>query len=201
MWKKTFVCAAALMIAGSMIVYAQQGPGEPSASGEDKGASTNEDIAAAHWAPKFNMEDIAAFADARIAALHAGLKLNADQEKIWPTFEQALHDLIKMRMDRFAVTREQQPPSDPVMQLQRLADALSTRGAALKRLADALVPLYQSFDDGQKRRFEILARFMRPNSRHFGMWQGETDRHGGMRGGDNFHGGPYRFGDGESTPD
>ena len=28
MWKKTFVCAAALMIAGSMIVYAQQGPGE-----------------------------------------------------------------------------------------------------------------------------------------------------------------------------
>ena len=29
MWTKTFVCAAALMIAGPVFVYAQQGPGEP----------------------------------------------------------------------------------------------------------------------------------------------------------------------------
>jgi zinc resistance-associated protein len=181
MWKKTFVCAAALMIAGSMIVYAQQGPGESSASKEDKGAptQTNEDIAALH---KFNMEDMAAFADARIAALHAGLKLNADQEKNWPTFEQALRDLTKMRTEGFAATREQQTSSDPVMRLQRLADALSTRGAVLKRLADSLAPLYQGFDDGQKRRFQVLARFMRPHL--------ETDRHGGMR--DNFDGGHHR---------
>ncbi len=104
MWKKAFVCATALMIAGSMIVYAQQGPRGPSASGDDRGAATNtnEDIAAVHWASKVNMEDMAAFADARIAALHAGLKLNADQEKIWPTFEQSLRDLIKMRMERSA---------------------------------------------------------------------------------------------------
>ncbi len=185
MWKKTFVCAAALMIAGSMIAYAQQGPGEPAASGADKGGSTNtnEDIAALHGAPKFNMEDMAAFADARIAALHAGLKLNADQEKIWPPFEQSLRDLIKMRTDGFAAMRERQPSSDPVMRLQRLADALSTRGAVLKRLADALAPLYQNFDDGQKRRFTILARFIRPNTHGFGMWRGETAPHGGMRGG------------------
>jgi zinc resistance-associated protein len=203
MWKKTFVCAAALIIAGSMIVYAQQGPGEPNASGEDKGASTNSnaDISALHWVPKFNMEDMAAFADARIAALHAGLNLNADQEKIWAPFEQSLRDLIKMRTDGFAATREQQPSSDPIMRLQRLADALSTRGAILKRLADTLAPLYQSFDDGQKRRFTILARFMRRHTQDFGMWHGDTARHGRMRGGDNFHGGPYRFGDGEATPD
>ena len=180
MWKKTFVCAAALMIAGSMIVYAQQGPGESSASKEDTGAptQTNEDIAALH---EFNMEDMAALADARIAALHAGLKLNADQEKNWPTFEQALRDLTKMRTEGFAATREQQMSSDPVMRLQRLADALSTRGAVLKRLADSLAPLYQGFDDGQKRRFQVLARFMRPHL--------ETDRHGGMR--DIFDGGHH----------
>jgi zinc resistance-associated protein len=188
MWKKAFICAAALMIAGSMIVYAQQGPRGPSASGEDRGAATNtnEDIAAVHWASKFNMEDMAAFADARIAALHAGLKLNADQEKIWPTFEQSLRDLIKMRMERSAAKPEQQPSSDPVMRLQRLADALSARGAILKHLADTLAPLYQSFDDGQKRRFTILARFMRPHSQHSG---------------DNFHGGPHHFGRSESMPD
>jgi zinc resistance-associated protein len=179
MWKKTFVCAAALMIAGSMIVYAQQGSGESSVSKEDKGAPTQ---------TKVNMEDMAAFADARIAALHAGLKLNADQEKNWPTFEQALRDLTKMRTEGFAATREQQTSSDPVMRLQRLADALSTRGAVLKRLADSLAPLYQGFDDGQKRRFQVLARFIRPHL--------ETDRHGGMR--DNFDGG-YHLGDREGT--
>ena len=34
-----------------------------------------------------NPEDRAAFADARIAAVHAGLKLTADQEKLWPPVE------------------------------------------------------------------------------------------------------------------
>ena len=188
MWKKAFVCATALMIAGSMIVYAQQGPRGHSASGEDTGAATNtnEGIAAVPRAPKFNMEDMAAFTDARIAALHAGLKLNADQEKIWPTFEQSLRDLIKMRMEGAAAKPEQQPSSDPVMRLQRLADALSARGAILKHLADTLAPLYQSFDDGQKRRFTILAQFMRPHSQHFS---------------DNFHSGPHHFGRGENMPD
>jgi zinc resistance-associated protein len=188
MWKKAFVCAAALLIVGSIIVYAQQGPKGPSASGEDRGAATNtnEDIAAVHWASKFNMEDMSAFADARIAALHAGLKLNADQEKIWPTFEQSLRDLIKMRTEGSATKPEQQPSPDPVMRLQRLADALSTRGAVLKHLADTLAPLYQSFDDGQKRRFTILAQFMRPRSQHSG---------------DNFQGGLHHFGRGGIMPD
>jgi zinc resistance-associated protein len=132
------------------------------------------------------MEDMAAFADARIAALHAGLKLNADQEKIWPNFEQSLRDLMKMRTEGSAANPEQQSSSDPVMRLQRLADALSARGAMLKHLADTLTPLYRSFDDGQKRRFTILARFMRSHSRHSS---------------DNFYGGPHHFGRGESMPD
>jgi zinc resistance-associated protein len=186
MWKKAFVCATALMIGGSMSVYAQQGPRGPSASGEDTGGATNEGNAAIHWAPKFNMEDMAAFADARIAALHAGLKLNAEQEKIWPNFEQSLRDLMKMRTEGSAANPEQQSSSDPVMRLQRLADALSAHGAMLKRLADTLTPLYRSFDDGQKRRFTILARFMRSHSRHSS---------------DNFYGGPHHFGRGESMPD
>src|SRR5450759_528336 len=198
MWKKAFVGATALMIAGSMIVYAQQRPEEPDASAEDKGAFADARVASLHEGLEFNAEDMAAFADARIAALHAGLKLNADQEKIWPNFEQSLRDLTKMRTDGFAATLEQQPSSDPVIRLQRLADALSTRGAVLKRLADTLAPLYQSFDDGQKRRFTILARFMRPHTHNFGMRHGETTRHDGTRGGDNFHGSPYRFGDGEA---
>jgi len=53
---------------------------------------------------------------------------------------------------------------------------LTTRGAALKRLADSAAPLYQSLDEGQKRRFAMLSRFMRPRMAHSGMWRGE---HGG----------------------
>ena len=184
MWKKAFGCATALMLlAGSMIVYAQQSPRGPGASEEGGTGGATDEI---HWAAKFNMEDMAAFADARIAALHAGLKLNADQEKNWPNFEQSLRDLMKMRTEASPAKPEQQPSTDPVMRLQHLADALSAHGAILKHLADTLTPLYQSFDDGQKRRFTVLARFMRPGSQHSS---------------DNFHGGPHLFGRGESMPD
>src|SRR5512139_2531752 len=40
-------------------------------------------------------EDVAAFTDARIAALKAGLKLTAEQEKHWPAVETALRDLAR----------------------------------------------------------------------------------------------------------
>ena len=200
MWKKAFVGAAALMIAGSIIVYAQQGSETPIVS-VNKGAFTDSRVGEPHAGLKLNAEDMAAFSDARIAGLHAGLKLNIDQEKIWPAFEQALRDLAKMRMDRFAAARDLQPSSDPVQRLQRRADALSARGAALKRLADTLAPLYQSLDDGQKRRFTILARFMRPHPRHFGMGRGEMDGRGGMRGSDNFHASPHGYGGGEGMRD
>ena len=190
MWNKAFVGAAVLMIAGSMIVYAQERVERPDASVEDKGAVADTRTAAPQAGLGFDTEDMAAFADARIAALHAGLKLNADQEKTWPAFEQAVRDLAKMRTDGIAAAHDRQSVTDPVQRLQRQADALNSRGAVLKRLADTLAPLYQSFDDGQKRRFTILARFIGPRPQHRGMWRGEMHGGSGMRGGGNFHGVP-----------
>ena len=55
---------------------------------------------------RFSPEDRAAFLDARIAALKAGLELNADQEKNWPPLELAMRDLAKQRAERFAAWRE-----------------------------------------------------------------------------------------------
>jgi len=43
-----------------------------------------------------------AFANARLAALHAGLGLTPDQEKNWPAFEQASREMAKLRLDRLA---------------------------------------------------------------------------------------------------
>ena len=190
MWKKAVVGAAVVLVAGSMMVYAQQqrfgGPGTP-------GGMMGSPLAG--WRP--SADDMSAFADARIAALHAGLRLTADQEKSWPAFEQALRDAAKIRIERRTAARDQQPSANPIERMQRRADAMTTRGAALKRLADTAAPLYQSLDDAQKQRFAMLARFLRPHERHGGMehrgmWR---ERFGHMQGGDGF--GQRRFGDGD----
>ena len=190
MWNKAAVGAAVILVAGSMMVYAQQrGPGGFGGPGGAPGGMLGSRMGMGGWHP--SPDDMSAFADARIAALHAGLRLNADQEKSWPAFEQALHDFAKMRIDRMTARRDQQQQqqtatnSNPIERLQRRADAMTTRGAALKRLADTAAPLYQSLDDAQKNRFNVLARVLRPHRRMAAM------------GGERFGGGQRGFGGGE----
>jgi hypothetical protein len=116
--------------------------------------------------PAIARDDSAPAIDARIAALHAALSLTPDQERNWPAFEQAYRDLIKLRRER---ARAEPPADDDLLaRVQRRADALTRQGAALKSLADAAAPLWQSFDDGQKRRFAELARQARERSRFGG---------------------------------
>ena len=111
----------------------------------------------------FGPEDRAAFLDARIAALKAGLELDADQEKIWPPLESAIRDLAKERAARFAAWRETPEEGadragdvNPIDRLTRASERLSARAADLQKLAAAAKPLYDSLDDGQKRRFAVL---------------------------------------------
>ena len=133
-------------------------------------------------------EDIAAFGEARIAALHAGLKLNAEQEKNWPAVESALRDLAKQRSERFAARASVDHPKDPVERLTLRAEMMGQRAAALKKLADAAGPLYKSLDDAQKHRFVVLARLGgqqadgRRGHHGFGGWRHHGPR--GMNGGD-----------------
>jgi hypothetical protein len=114
--------------------------------------------------------DISAFADARIAALKAGLQLTPDQAKNWPPFEQALRDMVQLRVQRVqareARDQQQQPLGSPFDRLARRADDIAKSSAALKKIADAGAPLYQSLNDDQKNRFVMLARMLRP---HHGM--------------------------------
>ncbi len=175
MWKTVLAGSTALAIAGATLAYAQQSPAE-------------RDFAP-RWRP--SAQDIAAFGDARIAALHAGLKLTAEQEKNWPAVESALRDLAKQRSERFAARASADRPKDPVERLALRADVLSQRGAALKKVADAAGPLYKSLDEAQKHRFMVLARFDR---RHF-RGRGMHGEHGWM------HRGPGGFGHGPMGPD
>ena len=140
---------------------------------------------------RMNPEDRAAFVDARIAAVHAGLKLNADQEKLWPPVEAAVRDFAKLRIDRANARMKaqddasgQQAPDDPIARLRERADNMASSSAALKKIADAADPLYKTLDEGQKRRLALLT--------HHGRMGGEGWRHRWMERG------MGRDGDGDS---
>ncbi len=168
---------AALAIAGSTAVYAQHRPW------------FHEHMQHMRMSP----EDRAAFTDARIAAVKAGLKLTPDQEKLWPPVEAAVRDLAKLRIDRANArmnagrddSQEAQKPEDPVARLRERADTMATTAAAMKKIADAADPLYKSLDDGQKRRLAILTHMggrFGGGWRHHGFERG-MDRDDGDRGG------------------
>jgi hypothetical protein len=139
-----------------------------------------------HHHERMNPEDRAAFTDARIAAVKAGLKLNADQEKLWPPVEAAVRDFAKLRIDRANArmnaqrdSSDTQKPDDPVARLRDRADNMAATAAAMKKIADAADPLYKTLDDGQKRRLAILThmqgRFGDGGGRH---WERGRDRDG-----------------------
>jgi hypothetical protein len=110
--------------------------------------------------------------EARIAALHSGLQLTPEQESRWPAFEQAYRELAK---PRFEPVGEPPAADDPVARMERRADALTRRGAAVKALAEAVAPLWQSFSGIQKRRFAALARPF-----NFRLEFGARDERGGF---------------------
>src|SRR5262245_54546958 len=150
MLKAVVAATAAVTIAGSSLAYAQP---------QDRRDGSR------RWQP--TTEDIRAFQAARLAGLRAGLGLNAEQEKHWPAFEQAMRELQQLRLARVTAMREarrggQPPVTDPAERMRRRATRLAESGAVLKRLADATEPLYRSLDDAQKRRFAILTRTTGP---------------------------------------
>ena len=191
MRKFAIAAIAVLAIAGSTAVYAQH----------------------RHWGHGFSRmspEDRSAYADARIAAVHAGLKLTADQEKLWPPVEAAVREFAKLRIDRANARMtskddsSQQKPDDPVSRLRERADNMAASAAAMKKIADAADPLYKTLDDGQKRRLAVLTRMDRFGGRdgwHHRRFERDMggdrdfDHHRGY-GRDRYDrdGGPYRGG-------
>jgi hypothetical protein len=110
---------------------------------------------------RFSAQDMSAFADARIAALKAGLQLKPEQEKNWPALEAALKDVAKSRIARVEEWREKAPApfeTDPVAGLQRRAQHMTARAGELEKVAAAAKPLYDSLDEAQKRRFGDLVK-------------------------------------------
>jgi zinc resistance-associated protein len=159
MWKALVVGTTLLTMVGATLAYAQQ-PSQAERS---------------H--PRLTAEDAAAFTDARIAAFKTALKLTPAQESNWPAVEQAMRDISKERIARREERRAAGQRADAIERLRGRADALATRAAALKRLADAEQPLYQSLDEAQKRRFGMAVRFI--GRRHAHTHSGRAPEHAG----------------------
>jgi hypothetical protein len=141
---------------------------------------------------RFSPEDRAAFFDARVAAIHAGLRLTPDQEKLWPALEGAARDAMKTMMDERQKFRAAGPATNPIDRLQRRAEMLTLRGQSMQKIADAARPFYTSLTDEQKHRLPVLMHAGHGGWRErVGMWMHQ--RHWG-RGGEDGGGSGWRQG-------
>src|SRR5580704_3913972 len=150
MWKPVIAATAALALVGSTLVYAQQ-----QSSGQRK----------------INPDRYARTANARIAAIKAGLELTPDQVQKWGPYQQSLQDLVQFRVQRMQARQAAQQQAgnaqpkgggDPFARLSRRADAMTQSAPLVKKMADAGEPLYQSLSDAQKGRFKMLTRALLP---------------------------------------
>jgi zinc resistance-associated protein len=110
------------------------------------------------WHRSMSAEDRAALLDARIAALKVGLKLTPDQEKNWSPLENALREQAKERAERFAARANHEEHRGVMQMRSRWLQRMTQRAADLEKLIAAVKPLYDTLDEGQKRRFAELMR-------------------------------------------
>jgi chromosome segregation ATPase len=121
--------------------------------------------------------DREALTDARIAGIQAGLKLSADQQRLWPPLEQAIRAQaaaraarIEARLARMQERRqrreERQAARPDLMQrleqraerADRRADQVEKRAETLQGLVAALRPFWASLNEDQRRILPILMR-------------------------------------------
>jgi zinc resistance-associated protein len=157
MWKPVIAATAALALLGSSLVFAQQSGGGGGSGGHHR---------------QVNPDRYVKRANARIAAIKAGLELTPDQQQQWGAYQQSLEDLIQFRAQRMQARQAAQQPAgsaqpkkgggDPFARLSRRVDAMTQSAPLVKKMADAGEPLYQSLSDAQKGRFKMLTQALLP---------------------------------------
>lgn len=164
------------VVAGALDANAQQPPqgAPPPRPGVEKQAP--------HM--MFSPADRAAFFDAHLAGLHAGLKLTPDQEKLWPPVEAALRAGAKSAAERHQKFQSEPHPMDAIAWLRRISEEKTGQGETLRAIADAAAPLYATLSEEQKHRLPVLLHGVKRHlfgMRHHGM-MGQGMMGQGMRG-------------------
>jgi hypothetical protein len=90
------------------------------------------------------------------------LQMTPEQVKFWPPIEEAIRNGAEARYRRISQLRAMaehadERESDPVAMMRGRADALSERGANLRKLAEAWQPLYQTLNHDQRDRLRLVA--------------------------------------------
>jgi Spy/CpxP family protein refolding chaperone len=157
--KKTALAAvAALVLAGSGLAYTA--------------------VAAPDAPGPHHMADAGFLLDAKLAGMKAALKLTPEQDKLWPPFETAVRDGVKLRTDAMREMRDEEhgePRPSPIAMMTEMSDHLAKASEALKKVADTAKPLYDSLDDSQKSHFGPLLHMLREGGPHHGPWGGEHE--------------------------
>ena len=161
--------------------------------------------------------DHEALLNAKLGGLKAGLNLTPEQERHWAPFETAVREAAKLHMQHAMARRQRmremmeglgggdaKTPS-PIDRLDAWAMGLAEDAAAVKNIADAARPLYDSLNGQQQRVFGWLGRellmmghgrpWMHRGPGHMGMMEGDRDDIG--MGGPPGHGHMDMMGDGQ----
>jgi LTXXQ motif family protein len=152
--KKIATLALAALLAGSgTYALAQPAPAQDApAASQDQGRQDRR--------PRLSQDDYNRLVDARIASIKAGLKLTADQERLWAPVENAIRTAATERSSRFEQrpNREERRSMDFMQRLERRSAMVSERAERSTAVTTALRPLWDTLTEDQKR---IAPRLLR----------------------------------------
>jgi Spy/CpxP family protein refolding chaperone len=118
--------------------------------------------------------------EAQLKGMKTSLRLSADQEKLWGSFESAVKDGQNARL--LDLQKEQSDNLSPMDRLTAKADRLTRSRANLEKIVEAAKPLYASLADEQKHKFITLGRMLVPERGSFvkemrRLGTGKSDQH------------------------
>jgi hypothetical protein len=144
---------AALLAGSGTYALAQQTPApDAPAAAQDQ---TRQDRR-----PRLSQDDFSRLVDARVASIKAGLKLNADQERLWTPVENAIRTSAGERFSRMQErpSRDERRSLDFMQRLERRSAMVTEQAQRSTAVTAALRPLWDTFTEDQKR---VAPRLMR----------------------------------------
>ena len=163
--KKIVTLAAAALIAVSGTYAVAQGAGSAGpGQGQERMRPESRGL---------SQDDFNRFVDARIAGIKAGLRLTANQERLWQPVETAIRNNANERFTRMEQRRSMRDQDrdrlDFMQRLERRGTLMTENAQRASALATAMRPLWDSFNEDQKR---IAPRLLRQAVGGMG-WRGE----------------------------
>lgn len=150
----TLSAAAAILAMAGTAVYAQSSETTPP-QGQSQRMGKKIDWQARH-------AEMQRVAEARIAGIPAGLKLTADQQKLWQPVETALKATMTARGDFMAKMRDARKDAkerpDFMQRLEARSEMTQMAAQNSKAMLDAMKPFWASLDEGQQKLLPSLMR-------------------------------------------